>query len=126
MSTLTTDTASDFEELSFARDNWKCRCVLKMLRDGRSEIYVDGKQVLFGTVGDKYKSTLTGPQLYKTMYTNYRGQSEERILLPRAVWWGTTPYHPESQWFLRAKDDVRKVKRDFALKDFSAFDHVRY
>ena len=52
------------------------------------------------------------------IYTNWRGVTAVRRIVPRAVWYGTTPHHPEPQWFVRALDVDRDAERDFALRDF--------
>lgn len=58
------------------------------------------------------------PQIPATFaYTNYKGEHETRNVYPLGVWYGTTDWHPEKQWFLHAFDIDRNGKRDFALKD---------
>lgn len=51
-------------------------------------------------------------------YTNYRGETSERAITPIRPWFGSTEWHPEQQWFLRAYDHDKGAERDFALKDF--------
>ena len=34
-------------------------------------------------------------------YTNYRGETAQRMILPKSIWFGSTEWHPEPQWFLR-------------------------
>lgn len=51
-------------------------------------------------------------------YTNWRGETAERSIVPRGVWYGSTEWHPEPQWLLRAFDVKKQADRDFALKDF--------
>lgn len=53
-------------------------------------------------------------------YTNYCGETAERRIIPFEVWFGSTEWHPEPQWLLRAYDCEKKAERDFALKDFGA------
>lgn len=55
-------------------------------------------------------------------YTNWRGQTAERTIIPIRVWWGSTPWHPEPQWLLTAVDAEKGLERDFALKDFGHID----
>jgi hypothetical protein len=38
-------------------------------------------------------------------------------LEPVQVWFGSTQWHPEPQWFLNARDLEKREYRDFALKD---------
>lgn len=50
-------------------------------------------------------------------YRNWRGEIAERQARPVSVWYGTTEWHPDPQWFLRAFDIDRGAERDFALRD---------
>ncbi|MFO0781909.1 MAG: hypothetical protein U0524_03410 [Candidatus Saccharimonadales bacterium] len=52
-------------------------------------------------------------------YTNYRGETAERKIIPIEVWFGKTEWHPEEQWFLKAHDIEKDAERDFALTDIS-------
>ena len=51
-------------------------------------------------------------------YTNWMGETAERAIIPRRVWWGSTEWHHEPQWLLTAFDVDKQAERDFALKDF--------
>ncbi|TWD58148.1 hypothetical protein FB480_101903 [Agrobacterium vitis] len=53
-------------------------------------------------------------------YTNYRGETSQRTIKPKRVWFGSTEWHPEPQWLLTAFDVDKGADRDFALKDFGA------
>lgn len=51
-------------------------------------------------------------------YTNYRGETSERTITPQWIWYGSTEFHPETQWLIRAFDHGKQAVRDFAFKDF--------
>lgn len=51
-------------------------------------------------------------------YTNWKGETSERTIIPMSVWFGKTTWHPEEQWLLEAFDVEKNAMRDFALKDF--------
>jgi hypothetical protein len=51
-------------------------------------------------------------------YTNWRGETAQRTIVPQRVWFGLTDWHPEPQWLLTALDAEKGAERDFALKDF--------
>ncbi|MDX1882711.1 DUF1653 domain-containing protein [Mycolicibacterium sp. 120270] len=51
------------------------------------------------------------------IYTNYRGETALRAVIPERLWYGNTDWHPADQWFLRAYDLDRKADRDFAVGD---------
>lgn len=48
-------------------------------------------------------------------YTNHRGERRVRLVLPLSVYFGTTTWHPEPCWLLRAVDVEKGEGRDFAL-----------
>lgn len=48
-------------------------------------------------------------------YTNWRGEHALRKVLPLRIWFGSTEWHPEPQWFLRALDIDKCEERDFAF-----------
>jgi len=54
----------------------------------------------------------------KLTYTNYRGETSEREIEPKELWFGKTEWHPEEQWFIKALDCEKGEMRDFALRDF--------
>lgn len=53
-------------------------------------------------------------------YTNYRGETAARRIIPRSIRFGSTEWHPEPQWLLLAFDIDKQADREFALKDFGA------
>ena len=56
------------------------------------------------------------------VYTSWRGETSTRRATPLRVLWGSSEWHPEPQWILRAFDHDREEVRDFALRD-CIFDH---
>lgn len=50
-------------------------------------------------------------------YTNWRGEYAEREIVPMRPWFGSTDWHPEPQWLLKAWDVQKDAERDFAIKD---------
>src|SRR5690349_10917823 len=50
-------------------------------------------------------------------YTNYRGETADRRIVPICIRFGSTEWHPEEQWLLEAFDLDRNAPRAFALKD---------
>jgi predicted DNA-binding transcriptional regulator YafY len=53
----------------------------------------------------------------RIVYTNWRGETAERHVRPIKIWFGSTEWHKEAQWLMRALDVDKKEERDFALKD---------
>ncbi len=52
-------------------------------------------------------------------YTNWRGEFSVRRVLPIRVWFGSTDWHPEPQWLLRALDLDKGGERDFAFSQIN-------
>jgi len=50
-------------------------------------------------------------------YTNWRGERAMRQVVPVNLHWGSTAFHPEPQWLLRAIDLQKDDSRDFAFRD---------
>ena len=48
-------------------------------------------------------------------YTNYRGETSTRRIFPVKLYWGTSPYHLQPQWLLKAIDVEKDLYRDFAV-----------
>ena len=67
----------------------------------------------------------SGEQLQKEMvsivYTNYRGETGVRKVIPKNIWFGKTDWHPEEQWLLDAHDVEKGADRSFALKDIRSW-----
>ncbi|WP_336801693.1 hypothetical protein [Kaistia sp. MMO-174] len=62
--------------------------------------------------------TQPGEPPLEILYTNWRGESHLRTIIPRGVWYGATEWHPEPQWLLRAFDIEKQADRDFAMIEF--------
>jgi ribonuclease HI len=48
-------------------------------------------------------------------YTNHRGETRPRHIIPIELWFGVSEWHDGEQWFLRALDIDKDQNRDFAL-----------
>lgn len=57
----------------------------------------------------------------RILYTNYRGETALRNIIPEKLFFGSTQWHPEPQWLLEAVDLDRQEKRSFAMKDVRAW-----
>ena len=51
------------------------------------------------------------------LYTNYRGETAYRNIIPEKIWFGATEWHPQPQWLLDAFDVEKNALRNFAIKD---------
>ncbi len=57
------------------------------------------------------------PQTLSFSYTNWRGETALRRVEVITIWFGSTKWHPDKQWLMRAIDVDRGEARDFAMKD---------
>jgi predicted DNA-binding transcriptional regulator YafY len=62
----------------------------------------------------------TGREI-RMLYTNHRGETSVRRLVPQRIWFGKTDYHPDEQWLLEAYDLERQATRSYAVKDVRGF-----
>lgn len=55
----------------------------------------------------------------RIIYTNYRGVTSERRIIPLMIWYGESEFHKAEGklWFLKAFDHDKGENRDFAMKD---------
>lgn len=55
-------------------------------------------------------------------YTNHRGQTKDRRIIPEKIEFEMTQWHPKAQWILHAFDIDKNAKRSFALNDVQSWD----
>lgn len=65
----------------------------------------------------RHHSTLLPVEPITMTYRNWRGEVAERRVVPTSVWYGSTEWHKEPGWFLKARDIDKGEERDFALAD---------
>ena len=51
------------------------------------------------------------------LYTNYRGETALRTIVPKRLWFGSTEWHRDEGWLLDAFDVEKGAERSFAMKD---------
>lgn len=61
------------------------------------------------------------PSEVNIVYTNYRGETSVRRIVPKRIWFGKTDWHPDEQWLLDAHDVEKNAERSFALRDIRAW-----
>jgi predicted DNA-binding transcriptional regulator YafY len=57
----------------------------------------------------------------RILYTNYRGETNLRRIVPERIHFGSTEWHPEPQWLMEALDVEKNATRSFAMKDIRAW-----
>ncbi|WP_086930705.1 WYL domain-containing protein [Agarilytica rhodophyticola] len=61
----------------------------------------------------------------KILYTNYRGETSYRDIVPIKIWYGSTDWHKEEQWLLDGHDQGKDALRNFAMKDIKEWITVK-
>lgn len=56
-------------------------------------------------------------EIHHIEYTNWKGKTRIRSIIPTGISYGATKYHPENQWLVCAVDCEDKQIKQFALKD---------
>jgi len=64
---------------------------------------------------------MTEKKTVKIVYTNYRGETSTRHIIPKQIQFVSTEWHPEEQWCLIAHDLDKNAERTFACKDIKAW-----
>ena len=66
-------------------------------------------------------TSTTPKEAVAILYTNYRGETSVRTIIPKRIWFGKTDWHPEEQWILEAYDLDKGAERGFAMKDVKSW-----
>lgn len=56
-------------------------------------------------------------QVVSIVYTNYKGTTGVRRIMPKEIFYGSNEWHKEEQWLLLATDTDKGEDRTFAVKD---------
>lgn len=59
----------------------------------------------------------------KIDYVNWRGERYVRSVEPQSIWFGSTKFHPEKQWLMKAMGEDGALK-DYAMKDIKSWNQV--
>lgn len=54
-------------------------------------------------------------------YKNWRGEYGYRTVKEPTMWFGSTEFHKEEQWMIKAYDVEKDAIRDFAVNDIIEF-----
>jgi predicted DNA-binding transcriptional regulator YafY len=63
-------------------------------------------------------------QAVEIEYTNYRGESALRRVVPMRIWFGESEWHKGPQWFMDALDLDRQAERSFAMADVHRWEQI--
>lgn len=54
-------------------------------------------------------------------YTNYKGISSVRKIIPKEIYFGSNQWHKKPQWLLKAFDLDKNAERNFAMADIHSW-----
>ena len=60
---------------------------------------------------------LQGNKKVKILYTNWKGVTSYRNIIPKNLEFKSTEWHKDEQWILNAYDVDKQADRGFAVKD---------
>lgn len=55
------------------------------------------------------------------VYTNYKGETSIRHVIPQRIIFGSNEWHKEDQWLMEATDLEKNAMRTFSMKDIRAW-----
>lgn len=55
------------------------------------------------------------------LYTNWKGETRMRRIIPLSIEYKSTTWHKEEQWILNALDVEKNEERGFAVKDIKSW-----
>lgn len=53
----------------------------------------------------------------RILYTNFKGKTSVRNIIPQEIYFGSTQWHPSEQWLIEAIDVDKDAVRTFAVGD---------
>lgn len=53
----------------------------------------------------------------RILYTNWKGETSIRNIIPQEIYFGSTEWHKEEQWLLQAIDADKDAMRTFAMSE---------
>lgn len=56
-------------------------------------------------------------KIVKILYTNWKGETSYRNIIPKSIEFKSTEWHKTEQWILDAFDVDKQADRGFAVKD---------
>ncbi|MCH8519715.1 MAG: hypothetical protein LAT82_03080 [Nanoarchaeota archaeon] len=54
-------------------------------------------------------------------YTNWKGITSQRRIIPQNILFSSNEYHPEKQWLIEAYDVDKNAMRTFACRDIHSW-----
>ena len=60
-------------------------------------------------------------EIVTIVYTNYKGKTAVRKIIPKRIMFSHNEWHKEDQWLMLAYDVSKEADRTFAIKDIKAW-----
>ena len=65
-------------------------------------------------------------KVVKILYTNWKGETSYRNIIPQTIEFKSTNWHKEKQWILTAFDIDKQAERGFAIKDIKSGNNGKF
>ena len=75
-------------------------------------------EVVVSSDDEEYNKTV------EIVYTNWKGVTSIRHIIPKDIFFGSTEWHKEEQWLMNAFDVDKQANRAFALKDIKSWKEI--
>lgn len=72
-------------------------------------------------VKKKEELAMNEKEVVTIVYTNYKGKTAVRKIIPKDILFGHNEWHTEDQWLMIAYDLGKEADRTFAIKDIKAW-----
>ena len=76
-----------------------------------------GKEIIYHERTIFKGENMENKKIVEIVYTNWKGVTAIRHIIPKDIFFGSTEWHQEEQWLLNAFDVEKQADRLFALKD---------
>ena len=63
-------------------------------------------------------------KIVEILYTNWKGETAIRHIVPKDIFFGSTEWHKEEQWLLNAFDVDKQADRACAIKDIKSWKEI--
>jgi hypothetical protein len=91
----------------------------KRLLDGCMRMLLSNQGRSIGLNPGSKQRLFLREQTLRFTYTNYRGEVSVRTVTPMEIIFGSTKWHPDDQWLMRALDRQKWEERLFALNEMT-------
>jgi hypothetical protein len=97
--------------------NWRLPLSLRGKRSGLTDQQSLSDCVTTPSPNLRRPMTIHSRQIVGISYTNHRGETAFRRIIPIKIYFGSSQWHPKDQWLMDAFDLDKQAQRSFAMID---------